>query len=459
MPLEQYVAATVAGESRSFQSDEALKAMAVAARTYAVHFLGRHRGQGFDMCEGTHCQRVDVQHVTPRIAEMVRQTAGELLWYRGQPAMTYYTQDCGGQSEDANNIWPASDVPYLKTHTDPYCKRKSDLHWHWEASAEDLSSVMQGAGLHAPRNTEKFFIAQRAPSGRALWLSMFGDGKTMRIKGASLRLAVISNLGRAGLPSDRYNVGIEGDRLIFEGSGFGHGVGMCQKGAEEMGLEDHTYREILAFYYPGTTLGKIPQTAVWSELSGEYITLSTTQPWVDGALLASAERQLQIAAARVGLNRPPHISLRIYPTVEAFREATGEVASTPARTSGQQIHMQPVSILRSQGLLEATLQRELLLAAVEQRAVPMLPVWFRDGLVSYLAGPFAHRQIEAAFDFETTLLQRTTVERIRFEQKDALQQVTDLMRNYGQQTVIGWLKKGMPRDVDATKSPQLALNR
>src|SRR5690349_25170076 len=67
MPLEQYVTAAIAGESSVFQSSEALKAMAIAARTYAVRLRGRHNAEGFDLCDTTHCQRLDVNAVTPRL--------------------------------------------------------------------------------------------------------------------------------------------------------------------------------------------------------------------------------------------------------------------------------------------------------------------------------------------------------------------------------------------------------
>ena len=79
LPLERYVAAVLAGESSVFQSPEALKAMAVAARTYAVRLRGRHSAEGFDFCATTHCQRLDLDAVTPRLTGIAAQTAGELL--------------------------------------------------------------------------------------------------------------------------------------------------------------------------------------------------------------------------------------------------------------------------------------------------------------------------------------------------------------------------------------------
>ena len=82
MPLEKYVAAVLAGEAGVFRSDEALKAMAVVARTYGMRMRGRHAADGFDLCGTTHCQRIDPNAVTARLQRMADATAGEMLWYR-----------------------------------------------------------------------------------------------------------------------------------------------------------------------------------------------------------------------------------------------------------------------------------------------------------------------------------------------------------------------------------------
>ena len=100
MPLEKYVAGVLAGESSVFRSDDALKAMAIAVRTYAVRLRARHAKEGFDFCATTHCQRVDLKAVTPHLEAIAEETAGEMLWFEGKPAFACYTRDCGGRSED-----------------------------------------------------------------------------------------------------------------------------------------------------------------------------------------------------------------------------------------------------------------------------------------------------------------------------------------------------------------------
>ena len=90
MAMEEYVAAVLAGECSTFRSDEGIKAMAVAARSYALNLRGRHAAEGYDLCATTHCQRLDLDAVTPRLASLAAQTSGELLWFEGKPAFACY---------------------------------------------------------------------------------------------------------------------------------------------------------------------------------------------------------------------------------------------------------------------------------------------------------------------------------------------------------------------------------
>ena len=121
MPLEEYVQAVLAGESIGFRSEQGLAAMAVAARTYAVRYLGRHKSEGYDFCDTTHCQDIHIQAVTERLRQAAEATEGELLWFEGAPAFTFYGKDCGGAIEAGAAVWPELKAPYLTRHEDPHC--------------------------------------------------------------------------------------------------------------------------------------------------------------------------------------------------------------------------------------------------------------------------------------------------------------------------------------------------
>src|SRR5947207_3204276 len=151
VPVEEYVAAALAGESAGFRSEQALQAMAVAARTYAVHFAGRHSSEGYDFCDTTHCQDVRFSAVTDRLRQAAEATEGELLWFAGAPAATFYGKDCGGSTEAAAQVWPDLKASYLGRRDDPYCARDR---WSAAIRKTDLHGALTASGIRAPARLE-----------------------------------------------------------------------------------------------------------------------------------------------------------------------------------------------------------------------------------------------------------------------------------------------------------------
>jgi len=426
MPIETYVAAVLAGESGVFQSTEALKAMAVAARTYGVQMRGRHAAEGFDLCDTTHCQRVVSGAVTARLTAAAEATSGELLWTAGKPAFTPYTRDCGGR-------------------IDPWCLKQPG--WTWSADPQQIVNALHHASLNVPEHLARVSILERTASGRASVLLLSGS-QTMRISASSFRFAIGRELGWNTLPSDLYEVRTVNGHPTFEGRGAGNGVGLCQVGAEAMGRAGKTYREILAFYYPGAELGLNAQGVRWQRLSGESISLLTTRPDQDRAVLSAAGRFNRRLAARTGWPALRDIEIRVYPDVETFRNATGEPGWVAAHSSGHRIDLQPVAALRSRGVLESTVQHELLHVAMEAHAAPGLPLWFREGMADYLENP--HAGGVARIPSEADLRQTGDAARARRAYAEAAAMVGSLVRTYGEATVLGWVSSGLP--IQATQS-------
>jgi stage II sporulation protein D len=438
MPLEKYVAAALAGESSVFRSDEAMKAMAVAARTFAIHLRGRHAKEGYDLCGTTHCQRLEPELITPRLQTIADQTAGELLWYQGKPAYAAYSRNCGGMTEDSSAVWNGLHVPFLRAHADPYCQRPAATRWQWSIDAERVAAALKRAKLQAPEAMTSIQIAQRTPSGRARVLLLTGAGEPVRLAASSFRFAMGRALGWNTVRSDRWEVAVSGGRLMFEGEGEGHGVGLCQRGAEQMGLEGHGYREILAFYFPGTLTGVTAQGLEWRRMGGERVALMTTLPDRDRPVLASAERQVKEIGAQYGWAAPAKIEIRVYPDVETFRNATGEPGWVAARTTGSRIDLQPAAPR------DSTIRHELLHIFVESQASASLPVWFREGLTSYLAHPVAPAATKVT---EADLRQTEDAARARRGYAAAAQQVATMVQRYGASVVLGWLKTGLPKEI------------
>jgi stage II sporulation protein D len=437
LPLERYVAGVLAGESSVFRSDAALRAMAVAARTYAIHLRGRHSAEGYDFCATTHCQRVDMDAVTPRLTSIAEETAGELIWFEGKPAFTPYTRDCGGRTEDAAE-------PYLKVHPDVYCARAGTEVWQWDADPVRIVKALASSGLRAPQTLGSITVVSRTASGRALALSLAGAGETVRISAGSFRFALGRELGWNTVRSDLYEIQSGGGRILFQGRGAGHGMGLCQRGAQQMGAEGRSYRDILVYYYPGTAVGVTARGLAWQRLGGESVALWTTQPERDGSLLAIAERESRRVMERTNWPWPAHVEIRVYPDLDSFRNATGEPGWVAGFTEGRRIQLQPASVLRGQGVLEHTVRHELLHVAVESRAASGEPVWFREGIVAYLTGP------EAKGGAGTSPAQAPA----RRAHDEARQAVDDLVRRYGEATVLDWVARGLPPEVKNTSVSQ-----
>ena len=258
MTMEEYVAGVLAAEARGFASSESLKAMAVAIRTYATRFRGRHRLDSFDFCDSTHCQALRLVEASGRFLAAARATAGEILMYDGKPATTYYHRDCGGTTEGAGIAWRDVNAPYLTQQQDPYCTHLAHDGWSTEISQSDLTHALTTSGITPPPGWRAIEVVTRTPSGRARKLRLVGASNLL-IAAPALRLAVARAFGGDKVRSDLFDVRVEGSRYIFSGVGSGHGVGLCQAGAAEMGTEGKSYDEILSFYYPGTTLHAPPQ--------------------------------------------------------------------------------------------------------------------------------------------------------------------------------------------------------
>ncbi|MBZ5620831.1 MAG: SpoIID/LytB domain-containing protein [Acidobacteriia bacterium] len=462
LPLEKYVAGVLAGESSVFRSNEALKAMAVAARTYAVRLRGRHASEGFDFCATTHCQRLDLDAVTSRLESIAAETSGELLWFEGKPAFACYSRDCGGRTEDAGAVWPDLAAPYLKSHDDPYCTRGGAAPWQWSADPLQVAEALRRSQLRTPRLVEGIAVAQRTPSGRARTLVLSGGGEPLRISAGSFRFAMGRELGWNTVESDRYEIRSSNGRAVFEGSGSGHGVGLCQRGADQMGLAGRTYREILAFYYPGTVVGRTGRGISWQRLGGDGVSLLTTHADGDSAVLELTERTLRRVSQQTNLPMPRDIEVRIYPDVETFRNATGEPGWVAAHTVGRRIHLQPAELLRNRGALETTLRHELLHVMVESQAKAGLPLWFREGLVGWLAEKRGNRSLTVAaptgpvVPSDADLRQTQDAALARRAYADATRAVADLVDRYGLASVVEWIKAGLPPEVRNASSSQAA---
>jgi stage II sporulation protein D len=452
MPMEEYIAGVLAGETGNFKSDEALKAMAVAARTFAMHFGSRHALNGFDFCDTTHCQDLRIVGIDAHLRKIAEATAGEVLWYDGELAAAYYSANCAGTSEDGRFILGNDEAraPYLHEHSDQYCVRSGSMQWRTEVSKHDLQRALASEGIVVPGMLRSVAVLHRTPSGRVEFLRIMGSS-SVTVSALIFRSAIGRNIGWDRLKSNLYDVSDESTRVMFHGRGSGHGVGLCQIGAEVMGEEGHSYREILAFYYPGTKLGVSAQGAPWQQLANEDAELLTTQPERDRALLAVATRYVHESEESTGLVYRSAPRLKIYATVAAFRNSTGEPGWVAAATRGRTIQLQPSDVLRQAGTLESTIHHELLHMLIESYTRSGTPLWFREGLVLYLAGPKPQTSTVNSFDnvaaLEKALRAPASEEQLRAAYAEAQSRVAQLARQHGKDALLDWVQNGLPAEI------------
>jgi stage II sporulation protein D len=454
MPMEQYVSAVLAAESGTSKSDESLKAMAVAIRTYATRFHGQHVQDGFDFCDTTHCQTMKLSGVDSRNRAAVLATKGEILFYQDAPAETFYNANCGGTTAAATEAWAKVSEPYLIVHSDTFCPVPGEVKWETSLSRTETDRALHVAGIAPPENWRTIEIESRTASGRVGQLQFLGGTPSRFLLAASsFRFAVDRELGWNKVRSDLYEIRNAGGKILISGKGSGHGVGLCQAGAEEMAREGKSYREILSFYYPRTKLGTIPrEIQKWQSRSDEHFELLSQNPDADSQVLAVADRILTENENSIGWKLRFRPRLQAFSTTEGYRNETGEPGWIAASTWVHTIRLQPIVLLKSKSILESTLRHELYHLLVESKSHAGIPLWFREGLALYLASPentglstsdMSDQQLEAQLSHPAS---REEMER---SYAVAQRRIRSLIQQFGEQKVLSWLSAGLPADVNS----------
>ncbi len=266
VPLEEYVLASALSEVAPPAKDTAVVARAfevqtIVARTYAVANLRRHAAEGFDVCDSTHCQLVDLDRPRrSRWANIARAavdaTRGLVLYHGEHPALALFHADCGGYLAAAADVWGGTAVPYLRGGADRLPDGSAHASWQLAIEREQLRAALNASPRTAVgARLDTIDVQSRDASGRARLLLLNG-ARAPVVRGEDFRAALSAALGPRAVRSARFDVRREGDRFFFEGHGFGHGVGLCQRGALARAAAGEPVEKILAFYYPGTRLRK-----------------------------------------------------------------------------------------------------------------------------------------------------------------------------------------------------------
>lgn len=319
--MEKYLYGVVPREIPSSSETEALKAQAVAARSYAYRAIGKHSAEGYDMCDTTHCQvhgGYSGEH--SRTNHAIEETRGLVAMYGRDIANTFFHSSSGGHTASSEEVWGGK-LPYLQGVDDPYSLNAKNSTWSFDLDAEDFEKTLENNGVRAGR-IQDIRIVETTDSGRVKKIEIIGERDRAMITGEKLRAMIsyskikstlfqldleynreekendqntgesfvtaenieVSYSYRGGIATTiitenpvavqlplsagkKENAGIEdaenaNDEVFvksvgIEGSGYGHGVGMSQYGAMEMAILGFNFEEILKHYYQSVDIRDI----------------------------------------------------------------------------------------------------------------------------------------------------------------------------------------------------------
>ncbi len=254
--LEDYLCGVVPCEIGPIREEtlEAVKAQAVAARSFTLTRMERRKGLGFQLYD-TYLRDQEYRGVNSEnelAGKAVRATRGEVLLYQGKPAEALYHANCGGQTATGSE-------PYQKSVRDTPGHRPGKAfcatgkHFSWSATfgrKEFEASLGKLVGVDRPVRVSSFRLEKERKSGRVSKLRFVTDKGEFKVAGSSFRMGL-------GLKSTLFDMAMRGNKVTFSGRGWGHGVGLCQEGAIEMSGRRYSYRQILQHYYSGVRLGRV----------------------------------------------------------------------------------------------------------------------------------------------------------------------------------------------------------
>lgn len=297
LPFEEYVYGVVPNEMPAYSNIEALKAQAVAARTYSYKYINKHAKYGFNLCATTDCQVYKgYSSENANTNKAVDETMNMVVTYNGALAETVFSASTGGRTEDAANVWGNS-IPYLKSVEDKYESGTSyNYNWTMKFTADEINTKLKSYGLGTVTSME---ITKNSDAGRPIEIIVKG---TLKPNGVTITKDKCRTF--LSLPSQMYNITTDADvnvqvgneienvplsqigvvtkdgektysdpsqkitiigadgnestvsasptEYVFTGKGWGHAVGMSQEGAMGMAKAGFKYDEILTHYYTGT---------------------------------------------------------------------------------------------------------------------------------------------------------------------------------------------------------------
>ncbi|MBI4801155.1 MAG: SpoIID/LytB domain-containing protein [Elusimicrobia bacterium] len=252
LSVEDYLYGVLGVEMSPDWPLEALKAQAIASRTYALKNINPKKD--YDLTDGAEMQVYNgASLVNSKIIKAVNSTRGSVLAYKGKLITAFFHACCGGHTASAGAAWSGDSIKPLAGIRDPFCSNSPHYRWNFYVAAGDLLAFIQKNGSTALK-IKGARIHKKDRSGRTRAFRFATDAGSVTVAASALR----RHFGASDIRSTfitrvaRLRGGYE-----FKGKGWGHGVGMCQDGARQMALNGKNYKRILKHYYPGVTIDDV----------------------------------------------------------------------------------------------------------------------------------------------------------------------------------------------------------
>jgi len=244
--LQNYLAGVVEAESGSKAEFEYYKNQAVICRTYAIKSKDKHKKDGFNLCDGVHCQAYKGKSIhNENIVKAVKKTKDLVIVdKKGKLITSVFSANCGGQTNNSEDVW-LNKVSYLRSINDKFCTDQRQATWTKEISVSDWKNFLK---------TKNFVINDTIISD-SLAFKQENRRKFYEFNNQKIKLTKI----RYGLKlrSTFFSIKPDGEKLILKGRGYGHGVGMCQEGAMNMAKKGYKFDEIIKYYYTDVKIKQI----------------------------------------------------------------------------------------------------------------------------------------------------------------------------------------------------------
>jgi len=248
--IENYIKGVLYHEVSHHWPMEALKAQAVAARTYALYSLKNKTVYDYDLTNDIYSQVYGGKNSERyRTGLAVTHTSGLVLAYGNKIMPAYFHATCAGMTEEARELWNI-DIPPLRGVPCLFCKDSPHYTWKKNLRLKDMQQVLNRKRLKMGL-IKDLMVVDRNRSGRINRIKITGHkGEELIISGKDFRELMGPNTVR----SNNYEIQMKGYYVDLIGKGWGHGVGLCQWGAFGMARQQFNFRQILAYYYPGADL-------------------------------------------------------------------------------------------------------------------------------------------------------------------------------------------------------------